>query len=44
MRAMVRAVKPDEFEAWARTKRAQIKAAGEALGKSRKERERAGLQ
>jgi cytochrome c oxidase subunit 2 len=44
MRAMVHAVKPDEFEAWARTKRAQIKAAGEALGKSRKERERAGLQ
>ena len=44
MRAMVRAVKPDEFEAWARTKRAQIKAAGEALGKSRKERERAGIQ
>ena len=44
MRAMVRAVKPDEFEAWARSKRAQIKAAGEALGKSRKERERAGIQ
>ncbi len=44
MRAMVRAVKPDEFQAWARSKRAQIKAAGEALGKSRKERERAGIQ
>jgi cytochrome c oxidase subunit 2 len=44
MRAMVRAVKPDEFEAWARSKRAQIKAAGEALGKSRKDRERAGIQ
>jgi cytochrome c oxidase subunit 2 len=44
MRAWVRAVKPDEFEAWARTKRAQIKAAGEALAKSRKEREKAGIQ
>ena len=42
MRAMVRAVKPDEFEAWARIKRAQIKAAGEEVAKSRKEREKAG--
>ena len=43
MRARVRAVTPDEFEAWAKTKRAQIKAAGEAVAKSRKEREKAGL-
>src|SRR4051794_21042122 len=42
MRSVVRAVKPDEFDAWARTKRAQIKAAGEEVAKSRKERERAG--
>ena len=42
MRAVVRAVKPDEFEAWARAKRAQIKAAGEAVAKSRKERLKAG--
>jgi cytochrome c oxidase subunit II len=42
MRAMVQAVKPDAFEQWARDKRAQIKAAGEELGKARKEREKAG--
>ena len=42
MRAVVRAVKPDEFEAWATAKRAQIKAAGEAVAKSRKERLKAG--
>ena len=42
MRAWVRAVKPDEFEAWATAKREQIKAAGVAVAKSRKEREKAG--
>jgi cytochrome c oxidase subunit 2 len=42
MRARVRAVTPDEFEQWARTKRAQIKAAGEAVAEQRKEREKAG--
>jgi cytochrome c oxidase subunit II len=42
MRAWVRAVKPDEFEAWAQAKRDQIKAAGEAVAKSRKEREKVG--
>jgi cytochrome c oxidase subunit 2 len=42
MRAMVRAVKPDEFEAWARAKRDQIKAAGDAVAEQRKEREKAG--
>jgi cytochrome c oxidase subunit 2 len=42
MRATVRAVKPDEFQAWAQAKRDQIKAAGEAVAKSRKEREKAG--
>jgi cytochrome c oxidase subunit 2 len=42
MRSMVEAVKPAEFEQWAQRKRAQIKAAGEALGKARKEREKAG--
>jgi cytochrome c oxidase subunit II len=44
MRAIVQAVKPDEFELWAQRKRAQIKAAGEALAKARKEREKAGGQ
>jgi cytochrome c oxidase subunit II len=43
MRAMVEAVKPAEFEQWARDKRAQIKAAGEAVGKARKQREKAGV-
>jgi cytochrome c oxidase subunit II len=42
MRARVRAVTPDEFEQWARSKRAQIKAAGEAVAEQRKEREKAG--
>jgi cytochrome c oxidase subunit II len=42
MRAWVRAVKPDEFEAWAKAKREQIQAAGEAVAKARKEREKAG--
>jgi cytochrome c oxidase subunit 2 len=42
MRAMVEAVKPDEFELWAQHKRAQIKTAGEKLGKARKQREKAG--
>jgi cytochrome c oxidase subunit 2 len=43
MRAVVEAVKPDEFERWAQAKRAQIKAAGEAVGKARKQREKAGV-
>jgi cytochrome c oxidase subunit II len=42
MRARVRAVTPDEFEQWAHSKRAQIKAAGEAVAEQRKEREKAG--
>jgi cytochrome c oxidase subunit II len=42
MRAIVRAVPPDEFEQWARDKREQIKAAGEALAEDRKQREEAG--
>jgi cytochrome c oxidase subunit II len=42
MRAWVRAVKPDEFEAWARAKRDQIKAAGDAVAEQRNEREKAG--
>jgi cytochrome c oxidase subunit II len=42
MRAIVRAVKPDEFEQWAQAKRDQIKAAGVAVAKQRKEREKAG--
>jgi len=44
MRAWVRAVTPDEFEQWARSKRAQIKAAGEAVAEQRKEREKAGAE
>jgi cytochrome c oxidase subunit 2 len=43
MRAVVEALKPDEFERWAQAKRAQIKAAGEAVGKARKQREKAGV-
>jgi len=39
MRAHVRAVSPDAFEQWARQKRADIQAAGEELGKQRKQRE-----
>ena len=44
MRAIVQAVKPDEFEQWAKRKRAQIKTAGEELAKARKQREKAGGQ
>jgi len=36
MRAIVRAVPPDEFEQWARDKREEIQAAGEALAEQRK--------
>jgi cytochrome c oxidase subunit 2 len=39
MRAIVRAVTPDEFERWAADKREQITAAGEALAEQRKQRE-----
>src|SRR5215212_5965387 len=42
MRAEVSAVTPDEFQTWARHKRAQIEAAGTAVAKQRKEREKAG--
>ena len=44
MRAWVRAVTPSEFEQWAKDKRAQIKASGEAVAKQRKERERTGQE
>jgi len=44
MRAIVEAVKPADFEVWAQHKRAQIKTAGEELGKARKQREQAGGQ
>jgi cytochrome c oxidase subunit II len=40
MRAQVRAVSPDEFQQWARDKREEIQAAGEALAQQRKEREK----
>jgi cytochrome c oxidase subunit 2 len=39
MRAVVRAVPPDEFEQWARDKRQQIQEAGEALAEQREQRE-----
>jgi cytochrome c oxidase subunit II len=39
MRAEVRAVTPDEFEQWAEETRAEIQAAGEALGEQRRQRE-----
>jgi cytochrome c oxidase subunit II len=39
MRAIVRAVPPDEFEQWAKDKREQIQQAGEALAEQRKQRE-----
>jgi cytochrome c oxidase subunit II len=39
MRAIVRAVPPDEFEQWARDKREQIQQAGDDLADQRKERE-----
>jgi cytochrome c oxidase subunit II len=42
MRAWVRAVTPAEFEQWARSKRAQIKAAGVAVAAQRKARLKAG--
>jgi cytochrome c oxidase subunit II len=44
MRAIVQAMKPADYEVWAQHKRAQIKAAGEELGKARKQREQAGGQ
>jgi cytochrome c oxidase subunit 2 len=44
MRAWVKAVTPDEFQTWARNKRAQIEAAGEALAEQRKAGEGAGGQ
>jgi cytochrome c oxidase subunit II len=40
MRAEVRAVTPDEFEAWAEGQRADIRAAAEALAKQREQRGR----
>jgi cytochrome c oxidase subunit 2 len=42
MRAEVRAVTPTQFEAWADRRRADIKAAGEALAEQRKQREAQG--
>ena len=39
MRAMVQAMPPDDFQVWAEHKRAQIKAAGEALAEQRKQGE-----
>ena len=42
MRAQVQAMAPEDFEAWAVRKRAQIVAAGEALAEQRKLREREG--
>ena len=39
MRATVRAVEPDEFEAWARNKREEIQAAGEAVAEQREARD-----
>jgi cytochrome c oxidase subunit 2 len=42
MRAMVRAVTPEEYEAWADRQRDDIKAAQEALARQREERERSG--
>jgi cytochrome c oxidase subunit 2 len=42
MRAEVRAVTPEQFEAWADRQRADIKAAGEALAEQRKQREAEG--
>jgi cytochrome c oxidase subunit 2 len=42
MRAVVRAVPPDRFEAWARRQRADIAAAQQALIVQRKQRERTG--
>jgi cytochrome c oxidase subunit II len=42
MRAQVRAVTPDEFEAWAERQRADIQEAGEALAAQRERREAEG--
>ena len=42
MRAEVRAVTPEQFTSWAERQRADIKAAGEALGKQRERRLREG--
>ena len=42
MRAEVRAVTPDEFEAWAERQRAGIREAGEALAEQRERREAGG--
>jgi cytochrome c oxidase subunit 2 len=39
MRAEVLAVTPDEFQSWARRKRRQIEAAGEAVAEQREQRE-----
>ena len=39
MRATVKALEPDDFETWARRKRQQIQAAGEAVAEQRKARE-----
>lgn len=42
MRAVVRAVPPAEYEAWARRQRADIKAAQQGLSQQRRQRERSG--
>jgi cytochrome c oxidase subunit 2 len=42
MRAEVRAVTPDQFESWSQQQRADIDAAGEALGEQRKRRAQEG--
>ena len=42
MRAEVRAVTPEQFTSWAERQRADIKAAGEELGKQRERRLREG--
>ena len=42
MRAEVRAVTPDQFESWSQQQRADIEAAGEALGEQRKARAQEG--
>ena len=42
MRAEVRAVTPDEFESWAQQQRADIEAAGKALGEQRERRDQEG--
>jgi cytochrome c oxidase subunit 2 len=44
MRARVRAVSPEEFEAWAEEQRADIKAAQEGLTAQREEREKAAIE